>query len=134
MGYGERLIMKILITGCCGFLGVKLVNELLKRGYKVVGVDLSDKFTGDLGTEYDFKYFKLDLRNEEEVMQVFEECKTIDLIIHTAAIQPTSSKMDLAYYIDTNTLIAINLSKASVKYNITKIIYNSSYSVYSEPI
>ena len=134
MGYGERLIMKILITGCCGFLGVKLVNELLKRGYKVVGVDLSDKFTGDLGTEYDFKYFKLDLRNEEEVMQVFEECKTIDLIIHTAAIQPTSSKMDLAYYIDTNTLIAINLSKASVKYNITKIIYNSSFSVYSEPI
>ena len=134
MEYGERLVMKVLITGCAGFLGVKLVKELLKRGYKVVGVDLLDKFTGDLDIEYDFQYFKLDLRNEEEVMQVFEECKKIDLIIHTAAIQPTSSEMDLAHYIDTNTVIAINLSKASVKYNLAKIIYNSSFSVYSEPI
>ena len=109
MAYGERLVMKILVTGCSGFLGVKLVKELLKRGYKVVGVDLLEKFPEDLDIEYDFKYFKLDLRNEEEVMQVFEECKKIDLIIHAAAIQPTSSEMDLAHYIDTNTVIAINL-------------------------
>ena len=134
MEYGERLVMKVLITGCAGFLGVKLVKELLKRGYKVVGVDLLDELTEDLSIEYDFQYFKLDLRHEAEVMRVFEECKKIDLIIHTAAIQPTSSEMDLSHYIDTNTVIAINLSKASVKYNVAKIIYNSSFSVYSEPI
>ena len=31
--------MNILITGAAGFIGFHLSNELLKRGYNIIGVD-----------------------------------------------------------------------------------------------
>lgn len=31
--------MKILITGCAGFIGSHLTEEILKQGYDVMGID-----------------------------------------------------------------------------------------------
>ena len=33
------MMNNILITGCAGFIGFHLSNELCKQGYNVVGID-----------------------------------------------------------------------------------------------
>ena len=34
--------MKILVTGCQGFIGNNLVKHLIKQGHDVVGIDISE--------------------------------------------------------------------------------------------
>jgi UDP-glucuronate 4-epimerase len=36
--------MKILITGCAGFIGSSLCEVVLQRGHKVIGIDNFDPF------------------------------------------------------------------------------------------
>ena len=36
--------MKILITGAAGFIGFNLANQLLKRNYKIYGIDNFDDY------------------------------------------------------------------------------------------
>ena len=31
--------MKILITGCCGFIGFNISKYLLDNGFKIIGID-----------------------------------------------------------------------------------------------
>jgi len=33
------LLMKIVITGCAGFIGYHAAKHLLERGHKVIGID-----------------------------------------------------------------------------------------------
>jgi len=38
--------MKLFVTGVCGQLGHDVVNEALKRGYDVVGSDITPEYSG----------------------------------------------------------------------------------------
>lgn len=46
----------IIVTGCYGYIGSKLVKELLNRGYHVIGIDLMDKKT-IVSNEFEFFTF-----------------------------------------------------------------------------
>ena len=35
---------KILVTGCAGFIGYNLTKFLLKKNYKIVGIDNFDNY------------------------------------------------------------------------------------------
>ena len=36
--------MKVLITGCAGFIGFSFANHLLEKNIKVIGIDNFDKY------------------------------------------------------------------------------------------
>ena len=41
--------MNILVTGCAGFIGYSLIDELIKKKYyKIIGVDNLNNINGDL--------------------------------------------------------------------------------------
>ena len=76
--------MKILITGSCGFIGFNLSKFLLKKKIKIIGIDnlnnyydvnLKKKRLKILKRDKNFKFYKLDLANENKVTSVFNDNK-----------------------------------------------------------
>jgi nucleoside-diphosphate-sugar epimerase len=69
--------MKILVTGSAGFIGGYLVEELLKRGHKVVGIDNFSKY-GKVEKSYDknpnYKLIKGDAKDIDLLKKVLKDC------------------------------------------------------------
>lgn len=112
--------MKILITGCNGFIGTHLVQEL-QNNHVVYGVDKQIKHEGD------FFQRKIDLVKESyKIEQLLKEVEP-DLIIHLAA--QSQLRYSIKYPVNdamTNIIGAINLLEAMYKSNVTRIIYAST--------
>ena len=131
--------MKILVTGCAGFVGSHLTDRLLKGGYYVVGVDdFNDYYDpkikeGNLKTARNNKNFKLyreDILNFENIKNIFKREK-VEKVIHLAAragVRPSIKNPSL--YAEVNVLGTVNLLKLSVDFGVEQFIYGSSSSVY----
>jgi nucleoside-diphosphate-sugar epimerase len=78
--------MKILITGCSGYIGSFLTTKLLSLGYKVFGIDLN-LFSSDslnhLFINKNFSFLNFDVRNKNKLKKII---KKVDIIIPLAAI------------------------------------------------
>lgn len=75
--------MKILITGCNGLLGQKLVKLILEKGEKVIATSHSANRIDYLNESFEFK--KMDIRDANDVNMVIADCKP-DVVINTAAM------------------------------------------------
>lgn len=128
--------MSILITGGAGYIGSHTCVELLQAGYDLVIVDnFSNSKPEVLNrikelTNKEFKFYKADLLDKEEIEKVFIENK-IEAVIHFAGLKAVgeSVQMPLKYYHNniTGTLILCELLE---KYNVKKIVFSSSATVY----
>ena len=125
--------MNIVVTGSSGFLGRALSRELLSDGNKVYGIDIKEPEDINLIGHKDFECVPCDLSSEKDVNSAFEGLHAIDLVFHTAAIQPVGSEIEISRYMNVNVQGAINLLKACDKKNVRKIIVSSSFSVYGIP-
>ena len=65
---------KILVTGAAGFIGWKTSEELLEKGYEVVGVDnmndyydvrLKEGRLNQLLPHKNFKFYKIDIEDRD---------------------------------------------------------------------
>lgn len=69
---------KVLVTGSAGFIGGYLVEDLLDRGYAVVGVDNYSKY-GPVTRTYDnhprYTFFEADARDVDVLTKALEGCK-----------------------------------------------------------
>jgi len=130
---------KILITGAAGFIGSNLVDDLLKSGYKVMGLDNFNHFysreiketniSGAL-TNGLFSFMEGDILDPDFLDSCFSGFDP-DLVIHLAAkagVRPSIS--DPASYYDVNVKGTLNLLEAMRKKNISKMLFASSSSVY----
>lgn len=130
--------MKILVTGGLGFIGSHTVVELAKENYDIVIVDnLSNAKENVLEkleqiTGKKFKFYKYDLTDKEKVDEVFAQ-NNIDAVIHFAGYKAVgeSVKEPLKYY-SNNLISTINLLEVMKKYNVKKIVFSSSATVYGE--
>jgi UDP-glucose 4-epimerase len=78
--------MRILVTGSAGFIGGYLVEELLKHGHEVVGIDNFSKY-GESARSYDgnhnYTFVRGDVKDGNLLRELVGEC---DQIVAGAAI------------------------------------------------
>ena len=78
---------KILVTGCAGFIGSHLSEALIKKGYKVIGVDnLSNgKLTNIqlFKKNKNFNFLRCDVGDKEKLSEILSH---VDIVYHLAAL------------------------------------------------
>ena len=131
--------MAILVTGGTGYIGSHTAIELLKRGEEIVvldnlsnsKIDMCDSIKKLSGK--DFKFYKVDLLDKENVEKVFEENK-IDEVIHFAGLKAVgeSCEKPIEYY-HNNITGTLNLVDVMRNHNCKKIVFSSSATVYGDP-
>jgi UDP-glucose 4-epimerase len=79
-------VPKVLVTGSAGFIGGYLVEELLTKGYEVVGLDNYSKY-GRVAKDYDdhprYQFVEGDARDVELMTRLADDC---DHLIAGAAL------------------------------------------------
>ncbi|MEQ1531433.1 MAG: UDP-glucose 4-epimerase GalE [Methylococcales bacterium] len=129
----------VLVTGGAGYIGSHACVELLEAGYQVVVVDnlvnsneeslkRVSKITGK-----NLHFYPIDIRDNAALTQVFSTHK-IDSVIHFAGLKAVgeSCAQPLRYYQNNinGTLVLIDVM---TKFNVTKLVFSSSATVYGDP-
>ncbi len=129
----------ILITGGTGFIGSHVAVELLKNDYKVFLIDNlsnSSKKTVDgikkiTGKDIIFK--KIDLKNQEDLEKIFNK-NEFDAVIHLAGLKSVKESNDYpSKYYENNVDGTKNLINVMQKFDVKKIVFSSSATVYGNP-
>lgn len=129
-----------LITGCAGFIGWKVSQKLLERGYKVVGIDnlndyydvrLKDYRLKDLLTYSNFKFYKVDIEDLLALREIFRE-NSFDCVINEAARAGVRYSIENPHvYLTTNVIGTLNLLELCKEYGIRKFVLASTSSLYA---
>ncbi len=132
--------MKILVTGGAGYIGSHTVLELLKAGHEAVVVDnLCNSSEESLKRVAELagrpaKFYKLDIRDEAALNDVFAKEGRFDATIHFAALKAVgeSTQIPLKYY-NNNLGGTFTLLKVLAEHNCKNIVFSSSATVYGQP-
>lgn len=131
--------MKVLVTGCAGFIGMHTCLRLLARGNDVIGLDnLNNYYDVRLKEdrlarlrEFDrFSFHKLDITDQVGVAKLFADA-TIQSVVHLAA-QPgvRYSLKNPQAYIQSNLAGFTNILEGCRYHQIGHLVFASSSSVY----
>lgn len=128
----------ILITGGAGYIGSHVVLKLLEESnHKIVVFDNLEN--GHLSTietlksVRDFSFVKGDLKNQNDLENLFQNFN-IDSVIHFAAyIRVEESVQNPRKYYSNNLVGTINLLNAIIDHGVKKIVFSSTAAVYGEP-
>lgn len=131
--------MTILVTGGAGFIASHTNVELLNEGYDVIAMDnLCNASKESIArveaiTGKKIKFYKTDMRDLNGLEKIFKE-NHIDVIIHFAGLKAVGESCEKPYeYYDNNITGTLNIVKMMKKYDVKKIVFSSSATVYGEP-
>lgn len=129
--------MKILLTGCAGFIGYHTTLKLLERGDEVVGLDnispyydpkLKEDRLKTLKGKKGFTFTKGDILDRKAVAKCMEG---VDRVVHLAALAGVRYSFEHPEeYIDINITGFFNILDEVRKQKIGGLVYASSSSVY----
>lgn len=136
----------ILVTGCAGFIGWKVSEQLLYEGMNVVGVDnLNDYYDPRLKewrlaqltakrakdrNNAEFNFHQCDIGNFDSVKTVFSN-HAIDAVINLAARAGVRASVEDPWaYLDTNTKGTLNLLECCKENSVPKFVLASTSSLY----
>ena len=130
--------MTVLVTGGLGFIGSKVVLQLLKKDIDVLVTDLDivknkDKLESNIlkiGKNKDkVKYQKLDITNYKEIESIFKNNK-IDSVINLAYGIGTICEENPLLASKINIVGTTSIFEMIVKYKIRRLVFASSETVY----
>ncbi len=145
--------MKILITGAAGFIGYHLSEKLVALGHEVTGLDnINDYY--DVNLKYarlkelginekpdwnilsesarhkNFQFIRLNLEDKENLPNLFKE-QQFEIVCNLAAQAGVRYSLENPMaYVDSNIVGFVNLLECVRNYEVRKLVYASSSSVY----
>ena len=130
---------KILVTGAAGFIGFHLAKKLCLQKWNVVGLDNLNNYydvklkkdrLSRLVEQPNFKFYKIDLVQKDEIKKIFNSEK-FDYVIHLAAQAGVRYSLINPYsYVDSNIYGFLNILEGCRHNDVKHLIYASSSSVY----
>lgn len=131
--------MTILVTGGAGFIASHTNIELLNEGYDVIVMDnLCNSSKESVArveqiTGKKVKFYEADMRNVEDLEKIFSE-NVIDVIIHFAGLKAVGESCVKPFeYYENNISGTLNIISMMRKYNVKKMVFSSSATVYGDP-
>ncbi|MDA9258792.1 NAD-dependent 4,6-dehydratase LegB [Gammaproteobacteria bacterium] len=123
----------ILVTGADGFIGSHLVEMLHESGFKVRALAQYNSFNNwgwleDINCQQDIEIVAGDIRDPFFCNKL---CKDVDTIFHLAAlIAIPYSYVAPQSYVETNITGTLNICKAALDNNVSRLIHTSTSEVY----
>lgn len=115
--------MRVLVTGCGGFLGSEIVRQLIDRGDSVVGLSRGQyPKLRELGMEHQ----QVDLTDRGSTIAAIAKAN-VDAVIHTAAVAGVWGKWE--HFFATNTLATEYVIEGTESAGIQTLVFTSSPSV-----
>ena len=131
--------MRILVTGCCGFIGYHFCKRILDIGHTVVGIDNMNNYydvsmkwkrLDEIKSFDKFTFFENDICNNNFLISVFKDNK-FDIVVNLAAQAGVRYSIENPFvYIQSNIVGFSNILECCRNFNIERLIYASSSSVY----
>jgi nucleoside-diphosphate-sugar epimerase len=113
--------MNLVVLGGSGFIGSRLVEELLRQGHDVRNVDIAASSTHAERTTL------ADVRDESAMRRVLSRC---DGVINLAAAHGDDVR-PVSLYEEVNTVGACNITRAADACGVARIVFVSSAAVYA---
>ncbi|MDR6998847.1 UDP-glucose 4-epimerase GalE [Neobacillus niacini] len=131
--------MTILVTGGAGYIGSHAAVELLNNGYDIVLLDnLSNSQIESINrikelTGKDFPFYPIDLLNRGELETLFAKYD-FKAVMHFAGLKAVGESVEIPLnYYHNNITGTINLCEVMAKYEVKKLVFSSSATVYGNP-
>ena len=133
--------MRILITGCAGFIGSNLSEYLLGKGHQVVGIDNFNNYYDpkvkhynikDFRDHQNFKLDRVDILERGKIDEIFTE-ESFDAVIHLAAYAGVTYSVEFPVEnVRNNVEATVILLEACKKHKINNFLFASTSSVYGD--
>ncbi len=131
--------MKILVTGCAGFIGMHVAQRLLERGSEIVGIDnLNDYYDpalklarlAQLQPHTRFSFHRLDIADGKAVASLFA-AEQFARVVHLAAQAGVRySLKNPQAYVNSNVTGFLNVLEACRHNGCEHLVFASTSSVY----
>lgn len=133
--------MPILVTGAAGFIGYHVIQALLARGERVIGVDnvnayydvtLKEARVSDLGTSSAFSLHRIDVADADAMMALIDRHPDIDRVVHLAAQAGVRYSLEAPLtYVQSNVAGQVVVLEVCRRLSrLSHMVYASSSSVY----
>ncbi len=128
--------MKVLVTGCAGFIGSNIVERLLSDGHFVVGIDNFEtghkENIGEFLENENFKFIEGDIRNLDFLDTVIKEY-SIKQISHQAARGSVPKSVEDPIKTNSiNVIGTLNVLFSAKQNNVEKVVVAISSSIYGD--
>jgi len=133
-------MLKVLVTGCAGFIGWKVCEFLLADGHMIVGVDnLNDAYDvrlkqwrlAQLEGKPGFEFHRLDITDRSALARSTFNVQRFDAVINLAARAGVRQSVENPWgYFETNVTGTLNLLELCREFGVKKCVQASTSSLY----
>ena len=132
--------MDILVTGCAGFIGWKVCENLISRGHRVIGIDNVNDYYDTrvklwrlekLRSLEGFTFHRIDIEDYEALRKLFES-ERFDAVVNEAARAGVRYSIQNPHiYVSTNVMGTLNLLELAKEHGVSKFVQASTSSLYA---